>query len=352
MRKILRLSIFLTLLMLAGACNLPTSKSSPTPNATQAYQTVEARLTEASFLTPTIEATVTPNEPASATPEITLPPLPSITNAPPASPTTAVRSCDQAAPGVPIDVTIPDDSQMQPGQAFNKVWRLQNTGTCTWTKKYSIALFSGEAMGAPASVPMPQQVAPGQSVDIAVDLVAPLQSGSYQGNWKLRNEAGTWFGIGPGGNSPFWVRIVVSGTPLPGTITVTPGTAVPTRASTPIVVVNGTTNLLPLDRLDLDSNVVNPSGGADVGLEVNQEGLLFLVPRNGARMSPQGSSTPGIAQCQAAALSEAELNLQNLSAGQYLCYITSQGLYGWMRLLGLSQDNQMLAVEILTWAIP
>jgi hypothetical protein len=47
-----------------------------------------------------------------------------------------------------------------------------------------------------------------------VDLVAPLETGSYQGNWKLRNVKGDGFGVGEF-SKPFWVQInVVEGAGL------------------------------------------------------------------------------------------------------------------------------------------
>lgn len=159
----------------------------------------------------------------------------------PPQPTQSAKLCNQAAPGVPIDVTIPDDTRMEPGKTFTKTWRLVNTGTCSWSTDYTISVFSGEPMGAPPGVSLPNNVAPGQSVDVSVDLVAPQAAATYQGNWKLRNANGEWFGIGPNGNSPFWVKIIVAGTPvgtITPTVTGTPGTPYP--GGNPGVLVSGT----------------------------------------------------------------------------------------------------------------
>jgi serine/threonine-protein kinase len=133
--------------------------------------------------------------------------------------TTQAAFCDHARAGSPIDVTIPDDTPMQPGQAFTKTWRLLNAGTCIWTKDYSIALFSGEAMGAATGVRLPYEVAPGQSVDVSANLIAPLTPGKYRGDWKLRNASGERFGIGPKAVSPIWLSIIVV---AGGTSTVSP----------------------------------------------------------------------------------------------------------------------------------
>ena len=50
------------MLLLASACNMPgrASRGTPTPDVTQAYQTVEARLTEAASKTPAASPTSDP----------------------------------------------------------------------------------------------------------------------------------------------------------------------------------------------------------------------------------------------------------------------------------------------------
>jgi hypothetical protein len=56
-------------------------------------------------------------------------------------------------------------------------------------------------------------VEPGQVVDLAISLVAPLEPGRYRGSWMLRNPAGQLFGISSTANQPFWVDIRVAGLP-------------------------------------------------------------------------------------------------------------------------------------------
>ena len=107
------------------------------------------------------------------------------------------------------DVTIPDGTSFAPGTNFIKTWRLRNAGSCTWTTAYSLVLFSGERMNAPASVKLPVEVAPNQQVDVSVSLVAPNKPGHYRGYWKLSNVAGQQFGQGPTATDAFWVDINV-----------------------------------------------------------------------------------------------------------------------------------------------
>jgi hypothetical protein len=358
--------IFILLLGLAGlaACNWPRSAANTTAtlNVTQAYQTVEARLTQVAVASLSVPTVVSPTETQAVTPTQTSSTVtPSLTPSPKASSTTAVKACDQAEAGTPIDVTIPDDTQMAPGQTFTKVWRLRNSGTCSWSKDYSIAVFSGEAMNASSSVPLPNKIEPGQSMDISVDLVAPTSAGTYQGNWKLRNTSGVWFGIGPGGSSPFWVRIKVvgNGTITPGTAT--PATATPVTPTNPYppatdlvnpgVQVSGNNNLVPNDRINLDTNQIN-GGGEDLSYQSNAKGKLVLAPIGNVGIAGYGGSTPSYSDCKSKPLGGAAANVANLGQGVYICYRTDQGLYGWLRFLGYNSDTGMLSLQINTWALP
>jgi hypothetical protein len=126
--------------------------------------------------------------------------------------------CDKAAPGFPmIDVNIEDGTEMQPGQRFTKIWRLTNAGSCTWTREYQAIWFFGTKMGDTVATPLDKNVAPGESIEIDVELVAPQEPGLYRSDWKLMNREGETFGIGPSGNATFWVQIQVvqppTGTP-------------------------------------------------------------------------------------------------------------------------------------------
>ncbi|MGE5378368.1 MAG: NBR1-Ig-like domain-containing protein [Bacteroidota bacterium] len=109
------------------------------------------------------------------------------------------------------DVTIPDGTQVQPGATFTKTWRLKNIGYCTWTTSYTMVYDSGTQMGNTVSVNLPNNIAPGQTVDVSVNLVAPSNPGSYRSYWMFKNASGSKFGIGYNANKPWWVEIVVPG---------------------------------------------------------------------------------------------------------------------------------------------
>jgi len=103
------------------------------------------------------------------------------------------------------DVTIPDNTQITVNNNFTKTWKLKNVGTCTWTSGYEIIFDSGDQMGGPASQSLTAgTVAPGQTVDVSVNLTAPNNPGTYKGNWKLREPGGVVFALS---NGAFWVQI-------------------------------------------------------------------------------------------------------------------------------------------------
>ena len=119
----------------------------------------------------------------------------------------AATLCDSAQ--FVSDLTVPDGSGFAPGAAFTKTWRLLNNGTCTWETTYSLVWVGGDALGGPTAVNLPVSVAPGQMVDISINLTAPGTSGHYKSLWKLNNAGGVQFGIGDTAADPFWVDIHV-----------------------------------------------------------------------------------------------------------------------------------------------
>jgi len=191
--------VFLALL-LAG-CNYP-GTATPDLFPTYAAQTVEARLTQGAGV---------PSAPPPAT-ETQAPPPPTEVQATPTNtstpiPTQTETPCNRAA--FVSDVTVPDGTSFSPNASFTKTWRLKNAGTCTWNSSYSLVFDTGDAMNGPASKALTGTVAPGQTIDISVDLKAPGSAGSYRGYWKLRSDAGVLFGVGSSGDVAFWVDIQV-----------------------------------------------------------------------------------------------------------------------------------------------
>lgn len=107
------------------------------------------------------------------------------------------------------DVTMNDNNMksppfVKPGAGFVKTWRVENTGTCTWTPDYRFVYAYGNVVdaqmgGRPLNIP--SNVAPGQMIDLSVTLIAPTDPLTYQGFWQIENENGRSFG------QTIWVAI-------------------------------------------------------------------------------------------------------------------------------------------------
>jgi hypothetical protein len=185
-----------------------------------AGQTAVVRLTEIASGGDSIAATASPTVPVETPPTAT--PTPTDTPTPPPTDTPTPTPTNTSTPTItptPIpcdwasfvrDVQISDGNIIKGGTTFTKIWRLQNIGSCTWTRDYALVFVSGNQMDAPSRVWLDTQVRPGETVDVAVDMKAPLQAGDYTGYWQLRNANGVNFGIGSNAQQVFWVKIRVA----------------------------------------------------------------------------------------------------------------------------------------------
>ncbi len=80
-----------------------------------------------------------------------------------------------------------------PNQPFRKTWRVRNTGSRLWGLDHKLVFTGGHPMSGPNEVSL-TIIAPGEEIELGVNLTAPQQAGSYRGEWRLRNPAGTYFG--------------------------------------------------------------------------------------------------------------------------------------------------------------
>ena len=105
--------------------------------------------------------------------------------------------------------TVADGTPFEPNQTITKTWRLINTGNCTWDSDYSMVFISGDQMNAAGVVPIPQRVAPGESIDMPVIMQAPAELGVYRGNWAMQSPFDEVFGVGGDPEDVIWVEIEV-----------------------------------------------------------------------------------------------------------------------------------------------
>jgi hypothetical protein len=353
MRITLRLLSGITFTWLLAGCSLPVTLPPPAPGtpSLSAYQTVEVLLTETALanqlpsleVTPSLENEQTPRPSESPQPTLT------VTFATPLLVKTGTpdQLCDLAQAGVPIDVSIPDDSKVNPGQAFTKTWRLVNAGTCAWTKEYAMVWFSGDDLGVRREEFLRAAVQPGQSVDLSVDMTAPSQGGVYQSNWKLRNPQGNLFGIGPGGGAPFWVRIEVVSLE---TATLSPTVTLAVTPSPAAVVLNsGSLTLLAPQAFDLESGLTDTEAEDDLSLS-SLSGGLRLDPQNGAELVVFGAVLPLYRDCLTASTSSEGVLLGGELVGNYLCVRTNLGLTAYIKLTRIDTAGSTIDLEFVTWA--
>ena len=207
MKLKLTVSVMLIAVLITACGANPAQEQEPTPDVavvrTSAASTVISQFTlTAAAFTPTISPPTETTAPStSATPgatnTATTQPLGQVTNAQ----GTTVALCDSMA--FVADVTIPDDTNMAPGQDFLKTWRVKNTGSCPWGEGYELvyADYANDMDGQPQ--PLTEVVQPGQEVEISVQFTAPSEIGNYLSAWQMENPAGVTF------EDIIFVRIIV-----------------------------------------------------------------------------------------------------------------------------------------------
>lgn len=157
--------------------------------------------------------------------------------APPAAsfylPPTAITTATQPAPVSPVeiaapqvgappspdcqpnlsfiqDLSIPDGTQVAPGELLDKLWEVENSGTCNWEASYRIRLVAGPEMGAPQESAL-YPARSGAQVVLRMKFTAPAEPGVYRSAWQAVDPLGELFG------DPFFIEIEVAppATPTP-----------------------------------------------------------------------------------------------------------------------------------------
>jgi len=266
--------------------------------------------------------------------------------APPAVANVPQEGLYLAQPGNPLDVSIPDGMILDPGERFTKIWRLNNVGKEPWTPEFSLVWFSGDTLSSRREQALDAIVTPGNSIEISIDMVAPVRPGKYQSNWKLRASDGTLFGLGPQGDAPFWVLIeVVENQP-----TLVESTKTPTPEV--IVLVSAEIILGINDELDLDRGEIVNGEASDLILVQNAENGFQLNPINGSKISIFGSNEPDRDECRSSQFFTDSIGLIQSNEVAYVCYFTNQELPGYASLDLSTMNEDVLNIKFTTWAQP
>jgi hypothetical protein len=188
---------------------------------TDVVKTVNAQLTEIGPRT--AEPTTTPY----ATRTITLAPSATLPGLPTTPPTAAVTATAPGSPDVAewVSQSPADYAVFAPGTPFKMTWTIRNVGKSTWTRAYQLRFFANSQMGAPAAVNFSKDVAPGETIDLTVDMVAPTTPGDYHSLWVLTSDK-------TGNFYPVDIHIKVSAVAATPTPSLTPPPAA-TNTATP-----------------------------------------------------------------------------------------------------------------------
>jgi len=210
--KTMLLISFLVVPLLFTACT--PAQSAPTPDTaliqTSAANTVIANFTltaSAPTETPLAALTTAPAPLETQTPSTPVTPILDTPTLLPGGVTATPALCDHYTYGGDVDVTIPDGTQMTPGQQFVKTWKIKNDGICTWGSGYKMVYAGYTDQMSGVAQPLNGVIGPGQEVEVSVQFKAPTKAGEYVSAWTMQNAAGLRF-FGPGAK-PIFVKIVV-----------------------------------------------------------------------------------------------------------------------------------------------
>lgn len=180
----------------------PTPQASPTAQDVVSVDAPDATQTQAQQS----EAAATPTRSPDTTDPTSAPETPAVVASPPAAP--GPKTCQDVA-AFYGDITIPDGTLFRPGEQFTKIWRVRNNGDCTWEAGYALVFAGGELMAGPLRQAL-DDTAPGETLDISIDLTAPPSGGQYLGNWWFEDQQGNVFGTGASGKGTLWALINVT----------------------------------------------------------------------------------------------------------------------------------------------
>ena len=216
-RLIVTILLVATLIAACGPSAGTPAGSTPDVAAirTSAASTVVSQFTlTAAVFTPVVPADPTDypapveTEEPEVTPTVTTAPVAQVTNAE----GTVVALCDKYSwDPETVDVNIPDNTPVSPGQDFVKTWKIKNIGTCTWGEGYEMVFSyssspNDDALNGVAQ-PLTAAIAPQQEVEVSVQFTAPDLPGTYFSVWTLQNAAGIPFQGND--NKALYVQVVV-----------------------------------------------------------------------------------------------------------------------------------------------
>jgi len=91
------------------------------------------------------------------------------------------------------DITIGEGESVSPNTKFVKTWRVQNAGEEQWPPGCCLRFAHGCRLQAEEKV-LVNSLAPGEIIDISIEMISPDKAGIYQGQWRMSTANGFYFG--------------------------------------------------------------------------------------------------------------------------------------------------------------
>ncbi|MCK5054502.1 MAG: hypothetical protein KAR65_09495, partial [Anaerolineales bacterium] len=214
----------------------------------------------------------------------------------------------------------------------------------------------GDHMSAASAVALTGSVMPGQIVDFSIDMVAPVDPGTYQGYWMLRNGEDVLFGLGAGGDVAFWVKIVVPDEAEEEVFI--PPLLLEPLFPVYLFVSSGTgQSLTDGSCFDLDDGSIVSCGSGDADFRYDADLTIGgwppvpkethdLDPRNSASFGEFGVTKPTGSDCQGTSLGGGDIDLEH----KYYCFRTTNGKYGYIYIT--SANLMMMSFDWATYTFP
>ena len=94
------------------------------------------------------------------------------------------------------DVNHPDGSSVKKGEWIEKIWSIQNTGTCTWDDGFALIQYSGDITKSDKWEITQKKdfVDPNEIIEISLQMKIPDSAGEHGGCWRMRGDRGSFFG--------------------------------------------------------------------------------------------------------------------------------------------------------------
>jgi len=195
---------FLSIILILFACELPAFVSpavTPQPGSLETIivQTVGAAQSQTAQYFPSPTRTPTETLPPTNTPTETPTPtetfvfiFPTSTSTRTATPTEDVLLDENEDPDCRLISRKPViDKVFDPQTDFDARWEIENISESLWNSdNIDYIYYSGRKMHRQAAYDLPQNVAPGETVTIIVDMLTPKKEGNYSTTWTLRSNQG------------------------------------------------------------------------------------------------------------------------------------------------------------------